>query len=145
MKRHLKLAAVLALSFAATHAFARNSIDTYSIDSALKAGDAKVDEDIALYFAGQPHPTVLKSLSEVATNKKTNAFGRSDEAACQHVFLSAILALQKRARETGGNAVIDIKSNYEDELTASATEFTCGSGAVVAGVALKGRVVTLKK
>ena len=145
MKRCLKLAAVVALSFAATHAFARNSIETYSIDSALKSGDAKVDPDIALYFAGQPHPAVLKTLSEAATNKKTNAFGRSDEAACQHVFLSAVIALQKRAREVGGNAVIDIKSNYKGDLTASATEFTCGSGAVVAGVALKGQVATLKK
>ena len=145
MKRCLKLAAVVALSFAATHAFARNSIETYSIDSALKSGDAKVDPDIALYFAGQPHPAVLKTLSEAATNKKTNAFGRSDEAACQHVFLSAVIALQKRAREVGGNAVINIKSNYKGDLTASATEFTCGSGAVVAGVALKGQVATLKK
>ena len=145
MKRHLKLAAVVVLSLAATQAFARNSIETYPIDSALAAGDAKVDEDIALYFAGQPHPKVLKTLSEAATNKKTSAFGRSDEDACQHVSLSAVIALQKRARELGGNAVIDIKSNYKDQLTASATEFTCGAGAVMAGVALKGQVVTLKK
>lgn len=145
MKRHLKLAAVVALTFAATQAFARNSIETYPIDSALKSEDGKVSQDIALYFAGQPHPMVLKRFSEAATNKKTNAFGRSDEAACQHVFLSAVIALQNRARELGANAVIDIKSNYKDQLTSSATEFTCGAGAMVAGVALKGDVVTLKK
>ena len=145
MKRHLKLAAVVALTFAATQAFARNSIETYPIDSALKSEDGKVSQDIALYFAGQPHPMVLKRFSEAATNKKTSAFGRSDEAACQHVFLSAVIALQNRARELGANAVIDIKSNYKDQLTSSATEFTCGAGAMVAGVALKGNVVTLKK
>lgn len=145
MKRHLKLAAVVALTFAATQAFARNSIETYPIDSALKSEDGKVSQDIALYFAGQPHPMVLKRFSEAATNKKTSAFGRSDEAACQHVFLSAVIALQNRARELGANAVIDIKSNYKDQLTSSATEFTCGAGAMVAGVALKGDVVTLKK
>ncbi|WP_206951591.1 excinuclease ABC subunit A [Trinickia acidisoli] len=145
MNRYLKLAAVVALSFAATQAFARNSIETYSIDSALKTDGGKVDSDIALYFAGQPHPVVLKTLSEAATNKKTSSFGRSDELACQHVFLSAVISLQKRAREAGGNAVINIKSNYKDNLTASSTEFVCGAGAVIAGVALKGDVVTLRK
>jgi hypothetical protein len=144
MKRHLKLAAIVALSFAATQAFARNTIDTYSIDSALHSEAGKVDSGIALYFAGQPHPAVLETLSEAATNPKTNAFGKSDEAACQHVFLSAVIALQKKAREEGGNAVINIKSNYKGHLTESATEYTCGAGALIAGVALKGDVVKLK-
>lgn len=145
MKRHIKLAAIVALSFAATHAIARNSVESYSIDSALSSGEGKVDADIGLYFAGQKHPAVLKTLSEAATNKKTNAVGRSDEAACQHVFLSAVIALQKRAREMGGNAVVNIKSNYKDQLTESSTQFVCGAGAVIAGVALKGDIVTLKK
>jgi hypothetical protein len=145
MKRHIKLAAIVALSFAATHAIARNSVESYSIDSALSSSEGKVDSDIGLYFAGQKHPAVLKTLSEAATNKKTNAVGRSDEAACQHVFLSAVIALQKRAREMGGNAVVNIKSNYKDQLTESSTQFVCGAGAVIAGVALKGDIVTLKK
>jgi hypothetical protein len=145
MKRYVKLAAVVALSVAASQAFARNSVETYSIDSALKTDDGKVSADIALYFAGQAHPAVLKRLGEAATNKKTNSFGRSDELACQHVFLSAVLALQARAKAEGGNAVINIKSNYKDQLTESATQFTCGAGALIAGVALKGDVVTLKK
>lgn len=144
MKRHFKLAAIVALSFAATHAFARNSIETYSIDSALQSEEGKVDSGIALYFAGQPHPAVLKTLIEASTNLKTNAFGRSDEVACHHVFLSAVIALQKKAREEGGDAVINIKSDYQGHVTESATQYTCGAGAVIAGVALKGEVVTLK-
>jgi uncharacterized protein YbjQ (UPF0145 family) len=87
---------------------------------------------------------VAQSYGEFATNKKTNAFGKSDLQACQHVFLSAVIELQERARKEGGNAVINIKSNYRNELTESATEFTCGAGAVIAGVALVGDVVTLK-
>ncbi|RKP50700.1 excinuclease ABC subunit A [Trinickia fusca] len=146
MKRHLLIAAVLTASLAATHAFARNSIDDYSIDDALKSstGEAKVGDDIGLYFAGQPHAAVVKKFGEFQANKKTNAFGKSDEAACQHVFLSAVLELQKRARKEGGNAVINIKSNYYDKEKASATEYTCGAGALMAGVTLKGDVVTLK-
>lgn len=146
MDRYFKLAAVVALSLAASQAaLARNSVDTYPIASALKSDEAKVGSDIALYFAGQPHPAVLKTLGEAATNKKTNALGKSDEDACEHVFLSAVIALQERARAEGGNAVINIKSNYKDRLTESATEYTCGAGAVIAGVALKGEVVKLKK
>jgi hypothetical protein len=40
--------------------------------------------------------------------------------------------------------VINIVSNYHNEERQSATGFTCGSGAVIAGVALKGDVVKLK-
>lgn len=145
MKRHLMLA-TLCLATMSTAALARNDVETYAIDAALSSeGSEKVGNDIALVFAGQKHAPVVKSMGEIATNKKTNGVGRSDEAACQHVFLSAVLALQERARQMGGNAVINIKSNYKNNLTASATEFTCGSGAIMSGVALKGEVVTLKK
>lgn len=144
MKRHLMLAALCAATMST--AFARNDVRTYPIDAALKSeGADKVGSDIALVFDGQQHAAVVKSMGEIATNKKTNGVGRSDEAACQHVFLSAVLALQERAREMGGNAVINIKSNYKNNLTSSATDFTCGSGAIMSGVALKGEVVTLKK
>jgi uncharacterized protein YbjQ (UPF0145 family) len=143
MKRYVAFA-LLPLSLAASPAFARNTIHDYSINGALASGADKVGSDVALYFAGQPHAPVVKSFGEAATNKKTNAFGKSDEAACQHVFLSAMLQLQDRARQQGGNAVINIRSNYKGEETPSATTFRCGAGAVVAGVALKGDVVTLE-
>ncbi|MBN3852267.1 MULTISPECIES: excinuclease ABC subunit A [unclassified Paraburkholderia] len=143
MKKLWMLSALCA-AFATSHVYARDSVSTYAVDAALKSEPGKVSDDIGLYFAGQSHPAVQKTIGEFATNKKTNAFGKSDEAACQHVFLSAVLELQERARKEGGNAVINIKSNYKKDLRASATEFTCGAGAVVAGVALVGDVVTLK-
>lgn len=143
MKRYIICAAVVACF--ASHAFARDTVGNYPVADAIASEPGKVSDDIALYFAGQKHPGVVKSFGEFATNKKTNAFGKSDQAACQHVFLSAVLELQERARKEGGNAVINIKSNYRNELRESATEYTCGAGAVIAGVALKGDVVTLKK
>ena len=143
MKKRLMLAALCA-ALAASHAFARDTVNDYPVVDALNSEPGKVGDDVTLYFAGQPHPVVLKSFGEFATNKKTNAFGKSDEAACQHVFLSAVQELQERARKEGGNAVINIKSNYKNELRESATEFTCGAGAMIAGVALVGDVVTLK-
>jgi hypothetical protein len=141
MKRQLMLAAFATL--VASHAFARDTVASYPVD-AIASEPGKVTPDVALYFAGQSHPAVAQSYGEFATNKKTNAFGKSDLQACQHVFLSAVIELQERARKEGGNAVINIKSNYRNELTESATEFTCGAGAVIAGVALVGDVVTLK-
>jgi len=135
----------LCAALAASHAYARDTIGNYPVSDALGSEPGKVGDDVALYFAGQPHPAVLKSFGEFATNKKTNAFGKSDLSACQHVFLSAVIELQDRARKEGGNAVINIKSNYRNQLRESATEYTCGAGAVIAGVALVGDVVTLGK
>ncbi|WP_028212576.1 excinuclease ABC subunit A [Paraburkholderia mimosarum] len=142
--KKLWMFAALCAAFAASHAQARNTVESYPVDAALRSEPGKVSDDIALYFAGQPHPAVKKALGQFSTNKKTNAFGKTDEVACQHVFLSAVAELQERARKEGGNAVINIKSNYKNELRASDTEFTCGAGAMIAGVALVGEVVTLK-
>nr|WP_223959001.1 excinuclease ABC subunit A [Burkholderia diffusa] len=130
--------------FAVSVAHARDTINDYPIESALKSEEGKLDNGIALYFGDQAHPRVIKSYGSFATNKKTNSFGKSDEAACQHVFLSAVIELQARARKEGGNAVIGIKSNYRNVLRSSAAEFTCGAGAIVAGAALTGEIVTLK-
>ncbi|MGR3907284.1 excinuclease ABC subunit A [Burkholderia sp. SR8] len=135
---------LLAATFAAPAAYARDTINDYPIESALKSEEGKLDDGVALYFGDQAHPRVLRSYGSFATNKKTNSFGKSDEAACQHVFLSAVLELQARARKEGGNAVIGIKSNYRNVLRSSSTEYTCGAGAIVAGAALTGEVVTLK-
>jgi uncharacterized protein YbjQ (UPF0145 family) len=101
--------------------------------------------DVPFFLTGQKHPAVKKELGEFKTNKRTNAFGKSDEEACQVAFLSAIIALQERARKEGGNAVVDIKSVTKNNDLASATQYRCVVGAVVANVALTGKVVELKK
>jgi hypothetical protein len=144
MKHRIAVLALAAL-MVSSHAWARDTVSSYSIADALNAGAGTIGDDVSLYFADQGHPKVVESKGDFATNKKTNAFGKSDLEACQHVFLSALLELQERARKEGGNAVINIKSNYKNQLRASPTEFTCGAGAVIAGVALTGEVVTLKK
>ncbi|MBF4217373.1 excinuclease, partial [Vibrio anguillarum] len=56
-----------------------------------------------------------------------------------------MIALKDRAIKEGGNAVVNIKSNYKNNLTSSNDTFQCGAGAVMAGVALSGEVVKLKK
>jgi uncharacterized protein YbjQ (UPF0145 family) len=54
-----------------------------------------------------------------------------------------MISLQDRAIAEGGNAVVNIRSFYKKRDFTSATEFECGAGAMVAGVALVGDVVKL--
>jgi len=105
----------------------------------------KLDPTISLYFGNQPHPKTIKSYGVFPTNKKTNAFNKSDEVACQWVLLSALVALQERAKKEGGNAVINIASNYKKNKFSSKTKYECHAGAFVAGVALTGKVVKAAK
>ena len=55
MKKLWMLTAFCA-AFATSYAYARDTIGTYSVDQALRSEPGKVGDDIALYFAGQPHP-----------------------------------------------------------------------------------------
>lgn len=100
-------------------------------------------EGISFYFGNQPHPEIVKNFGEGRTNKKTNAFNKSDEEACEWVMLSALIQLKERAQSLGANAVVNIRSNYKNNETSSDTEYTCGAGALMAGVALIGTFVTL--
>jgi uncharacterized protein YbjQ (UPF0145 family) len=86
---------------------------------------------------------VLNKITSDKTSQRTNGFGKSAEKACNYVFLSAMLALQKRAQEVGANAVVNIVSNFKDIEMASQTEFECADGAIMAGVALKGDFVKI--
>ena len=79
------------------------------------------------------------------SNKKTNAFGKSDKEACEWVFLSAMLSFQDRIAKEGGNAVVNIRSYYKKNEIRSSTEFECGAGAIMAGVTFLGDVVTLEQ
>ena len=125
---------------------ARETIAEFDLASALQSAGQENLLDIDLYFADQKHPKVERRISKnVTTSKKTNAFGKSDETACNRALLSALIALQNRASKDGGNAVINIRSNFKHNEFASKTKFQCGAGNVIAGVALKGDTVKLEK
>ena len=108
-----------------------------------KAKDALLA--VPLHFAENSPTNFAKKYGEVSTNKKTNAFMKSDQEACEWAMLSALKALQERALREGMTDVINITSNYKNRPFSSTTEFECGSGAVMAGVALKGTLVKIKK
>src|SRR5262245_26408650 len=124
---------------------ARDDQNLYPIGQALRSPDAKakLDPGIRLYFGKQRHPSVTRDYGEWKTSRKTNAFLRPDQQACEWAFLSAVISLQERARKKGANAVVNIVSNYKNVATSSASGYVCGAGGLLAGVGLKGRVVNL--
>lgn len=144
MKRIL-LIVLTGLTFISSAAIARDDIAAFSIADAmsLEQAKAKLGTEVAFYFGDQQYSSPKQNFGEFRTNKKTNAFGKSDLKACNWAFLSAMISLRDRALTEGGNAVVDIKSNYKNNETSSSETFQCGAGGVIAGVALKGKVVTL--
>ena len=126
-------------------AYARDTRHLLPIAVAMEVRDAqdKLDGSVKFYFGDQAPPQVLTNLGSDVSNRKTNAFGKSDEKACNWAFLSAMVALEKRAQQLGANAVINIVSYYNKKVMSSATEFECHAGAIIAGVALKGDFVKI--
>ena len=124
---------------------ARDTIVRVSVEEAMTTQDAKVKLDVGVrfFFGDQKHAEIVTRIGTYTANKKTNAFNKSDQEACKWAFLSAMISLQDRASAEGGNAVVNIRSFYKKRDFTSATEFECGAGAMVAGVALVGDVVKL--
>ncbi len=136
---------ILAMTTLFGNAYARDDRNMYSLSEALntEAAKSKLDGSVRFYFGDQSHPGVSQRFGEVMTNKKTNAFNKTDKHACEWAFLSAMLSFQNRAKREGGNAVINIRSYYKKNEISSTTEFECGAGRVIAGVTFKGEIVKI--
>lgn len=138
----IRALALAALSVTVT-AHANDRRVMVPIEGAMAANDVqgRLGNAVRFYFGKQKAPAVLKRIGVEQTSQKTNAFGKSDTTACNWAFLSAMLQLQKHARQVGANAVVNIVSNYKNVEFSSETEFECHAGAIMAGVALKGDFV----
>ena len=112
---------------------------------AENAAQERLGDSVRFYFAGQDNPVVIKKLGEDVTSQRTSAFGKSDEMACNWVFVSAMLALKKQAEALGANAVIHISGNFKDPGVVSPAGFECRIGTVMAGVAFKADFVVVEK
>ncbi|WP_439135529.1 excinuclease ATPase subunit [Pseudomaricurvus sp.] len=126
-------------------AMARDDALFLPLQEALNAPAAKeqLNQGVKFYF-GEKAPGYTDAKGSFVANRKTNAFNKSDEEACRWVFLSALIALRDRALSEGGNAVVNIHSFYKKNEYMSDSDYECHAGAIMAGVALKGTVVTLK-
>ena len=125
---------------------ARDTIHDLDIEQAMESdlGKSKLLA-VAVFFAGQKYAEVASDMGVFTSNRRTNAFGKADEQACRTAFLSAVIALQGRAQQLGGDAVVDIKSITKHRNLESTTQYRCAAGNVVANVVLTGRVVKFKK
>ncbi len=136
---------MLALLCSLSQAMAADVKKKYSIAAALE--DPKIVEalpsNVALYWGAQQHPKISKTFGTYKTSKRTNAFGKEDQDACRWALASALIALQERAREEGGNAVVNIQSNIKNFRESSTTEYSCLVGSIMVNVALEGSVVQL--
>lgn len=126
-----------------TPAQARNDFKRFSIDDAfaLEQFKRKLGNDVRFYFGDEKHGRIVKQIGSWPTQKKTNAFNKTDEFACQWALLSALLSLKKRALAEGGNAVINIKTNNDHRQQSNSKTFECEVGNIIASVALIGTVV----
>jgi uncharacterized protein YbjQ (UPF0145 family) len=106
---------------------------------------AKLGSDIAFRFGEGKMRAGAQSLGEFVANRKTNSVGKPDEEACRWAMLSVLIELRERAQKQGGNAVVNIVSYYKQATYSSPTMYECHAGGFLAGVALKGVVVKLKK
>jgi len=147
MKKLSSALALLALAAAPLYASAADTMVKLPIAGAMGANNAqqRLDVGVKFYFADQPTPKVQTKITSDRTSLRTNGFGKSTEKACNWVFLSAMLSLQKRAQELGADGVVNIVSNFNDKEMASQTEFECADGSIMAGVAFKADFVRFAK
>ena len=146
MSRKTVLLMVLALACLATPADARDDRLRLPIADVLNGPDAraKLDPGVQLYFGRQPYAPPVRRMGQTTQNKKTNFFNKTDQEGCNWVFLSAVRSLQEYAHKLGGNAVVNSVSVYKGQEFVSETQYECGAGSIVGGVALRGEIVLLK-
>ncbi len=140
------LAAPVLCALASTPAIARDTMYMVPLKDVLEMPEAKakLDGSVRFYLKGQTTPKILEQLSEDSSNKKTNGVGKDDLEGCKWAALSALIAFQDGARKHKANAVIDLVSNYKKSVKVNAAEIECHAGAVVIGVALKGRYARIE-
>lgn len=138
-------ASITVLLGSASVAYARDTLQKLPIAAALAKAQAsgQLAPNIKLFFGTQAHAKPTAQLGPARTNKKTNFFNKTDQEGCDWAFLSSMIALTQYAQRVGGNAVVNIRSNYKNKEFSSETEYQCGAGNVTGGTAFVGDVVKL--
>jgi hypothetical protein len=114
------------------------------IESALQAKDVigRPDGSVKFFFSQQPTPPILARLGNDTTHGRTAKLRNSDQVICEAAVLAALLGLQRRAKQVGANAVVNIVSFYQKIEMSSMSEYECHAG-TAAHVFLKGEFVKI--
>lgn len=139
MRKPTLIATILFTLMAGT-AQARDTRLLLSVEDAIKQGreEGLIGTDIAFRFGKGNRGGYAKTMGSDISNRKTNAFNKTDVEACNWAFLSALKAFEENALGSNAKAVVEIVSYYKKREFSSTTEFECHVGNIVAGVALKG-------
>lgn len=145
MKKTTWIGAALVLCALPGLSQARDTTHYLPFDEAVAEATAagRLDGSVKFYLAKRPAGAQIVR-SGVTTSKKTNAFNKTDEAACSWALQSALIGLEKSAKAAGANAVVDIVSNYKHIEYKDSSKYECHAGAVMAGVALKANFAKVK-
>ncbi|OTG75579.1 excinuclease [Acinetobacter terrae] len=138
-----KLTLIAALCFGGVvSAQAADTAHNLDFKSAVEraVADGTLDGSVKFYLAGTKSGGKVVQ-KDAVTNKKTNAFAKSAETACDHVLRSALIQLQNTAKAQGVNSVTNIVSYFKANETKSTTTYQCFKGMAVASVALKADLV----
>jgi len=111
------------------------------VNEATQAG--RLDGSVKFYLNKTPAGAQIIN-ANVTTSQKTNAFNKTDEAACSWALQSALIKLQNSAKAAGANAVVDLASNYKNKEYRDDSKYECHAGAIMAGVALKAKYAKVK-
>lgn len=108
----------------------------------MPEGKGKLDGTVTFHLMGAKNAPSGEVLGQGISNKKTNAFGKSKEFACQWAALSALRSLEAEAKKKGATAVVDLVSYYRKSEVRSPVTIDCHVGGLMVGVALKGNYVS---
>jgi len=128
-----KLRPIIVLALCLTTAWpAHGRDDKYllPIQAALEAKNVigRPDGSVKFFFSKQPTPSIIAQLGSDTTHGRTAKLRNSDQVICEAAFLAALLALQKRAKQAGANAVVNIVSYYQQVEMSSTSEYECHAG-----------------
>ncbi|QGZ29638.1 hypothetical protein [Stutzerimonas stutzeri] len=103
-----------------------------------------LDGSVTFHLDGSPVTGEVHRMRSVTSSRKTNASNKSDQQACDWALQSALAALQNAAKQAGANAVVDIVSYHKRDVHRDATRYECRAGTLIAAVALRGQLATVK-
>lgn len=142
ISKYITLIGLLSIS---TALLAKDKLLTFDFNQVVQQGydQGILDKKITFKLAGQNHKTIKKNFSEYRSNKKTNGVGKAKTESCSWALLGALKSMQGTAISIGANAVVNIKSNFKNREYISSTEYQCGAGFLMSGVAIKANIVTI--
>jgi hypothetical protein len=139
------LALIWLSALAAPVAAAASERQKLAIADALGSVEAqgKLDQSVKLFWGSQPHPQAVREFGRFTAIRDASRFHRASPAACHWALLSALIFLQNLAKEHGGNAVTDIRSEWTGGELSSASAYGCAVGSFQTKVILHAEILRL--